>query len=843
MVIRSFLFSILLFATAMPLAARDEDDRFVSESHGFTVQRPDDTWTFNEVSSSSDGKLTLVVQPKNSIGVIQFAVEAVPLSGPAKAEEMLEQTLPLLRSSPQYTDVKRIKSRILGKEVQGICLDTESSGFELRLHLFYVVEKGMQYTLRYHAPAEQFDAKVPVFSDMLESFRFIAFSEEMKAEQDLLALAAKCGSEIEWIKTWEEASRRAKKEKKMIIVPVRSLGGFNISDPTRTGPLMDPDVVGIVQERFLAFDFKKGMDAPFVSQDSYGMSPTTFGTSVLLAAPDGEIVGDTCSIEPFSFHDFLLEHLAKHPRLDGPSSPGDQSGLDLAQWHLKRGDYEQAGKILEADTSARAHRLKADLQRRLRKGDAALAEIEKVRKERGTSPDLLLLEATVRLKMGGTEEAHALFTRVVEKHPDSDAAPEAMFWKGACAVRPEDKEAAEAMWTRIIQSHKDSRWAWRAAAALKSTAFAMGYFGRLNWPPEDVIAANRVPRPEVLTRSRLQEAEKSALEFLLSRQRSNGSWITPTETMSAVDDEPNEFTQAITAICGQSLLAYHERTEAAKAVDKAIDYLLRIREKEKEEEPEIYFMDYVFWKRTYVLWFFADCLKAGIDGAEKLKPAMAELVEHLRKVQKPGGGWNYLITQDLENPEAVPNISMSFTTASVLMALLDTRESGIAVPDKMIDDAVDCLKFALNDNKTFEYIVYHDLDDLPRRTPVAGAAGRGPVCSLAMYLGGKGDLDTIRQTLDLFMVHRHTYSKEQGKTLMHAGPEAQGSHYLMFDYAYAAEAIMKLPEEERAQYAYPLLDQILAARTIEGSYVDNPLLGWFYGTAMALLAFQQLGST
>ena len=76
---------------------------------------------------------------------------------------------------------------------------------------------------------------------------------------------------------------------------------------------------------------------------------------------------------------------------------------------------------------------------------------------------------------------------------------------------------------------------------------------------------------------------------------------------------------------------------------------------------------------------------------------------------------------------------------------------------------------------------------------------------------------------------------------MHTGSGGQGSHYLMFDYATAAAAVADLPPNERAAFRPALLEEILACRLVDGSFLDNPMLGRPYGAAMALTAFERLG--
>ncbi len=92
----------------------------------------------------------------------------------------------------------------------------------------------------------------------------------------------------------------------------------------------------------------------------------------------------------------------------------------------------------------------------------------------------------------------------------------------------------------------------------------------------------------------------------------------------------------------------------------------------------------------------------------------------------------------------------------------------------------------------------------------------------------------------LLVRYRRELAGQRGKALMHTGRHGQGSHYLLFDYAFAAAAVRELPQEKRDKYRRTILEVVLGTRTEDGSYLDSPLLGYSYGTGMALLAFQFL---
>jgi hypothetical protein len=250
-------------------------------------------------------------------------------------------------------------------------------------------------------------------------------------------------------------------------------------------------------------------------------------------------------------------------------------------------------------------------------------------------------------------------------------------------------------------------------------------------------------------------------------------------------------------------------------------------------------MDYSVWSRPYVVWFLADCVDAGLRDVAALQTTVNRLVRDLAARQKPGGGWSYYLSQDLSSTEDPANWAMSFTTAAVVHALVRAREVGFEIPDKVLSRALDCLEGMRNDDGTFEYMRRADggsggVGGRP------GAAGRGPVCAHALLRGGRGSLDELRSTLDIFVEHRAGLSKEAWKILMHTGPAAQGSHYVMFDYATIADSLGELPRAERVRYREAVREELLKTHCRDGSFVGNPIVGTASSTGLALLAFTAL---
>ena len=642
------------------------------------------------------------------------------------------------------------------------------------------------------------------------------------------ALAARCGSEVPWAASWEEAAARARAERKPILVHARIYPGFALSDDTLVGNYMEPHVVALVRERYVPFKLKRSAEVPFADPDLYGLSSTTFGTSTLLVTPEGEVLAE--EIGPL--YTFLVRGLTLDPELAGPEFEAPADPWQAAAARLARGEHAAARALIE-DLPAGARRaiLAADLA--LRERDVAAAR------------DLLLAQgdalagsgARVDLALAHLYSGEAAAGRaLLEEHVASDEprVVEARFWLGSVQAAEEPARAAEP-WRALIAEHPADRWAWRAAGALTSTVFSTGQIGPLELPPVGRLAMAAPFEPGPLPASELERAERDAIEFLLAHQRPSGAWT----HASARPEEPDDLRLAITSICGSALLPFSERPEVTRAVERGLEFVLMDYRRMVEQGEEIWFMDYAVWSRPYALAFLGDCVLAEIAPREDLAPVAKAMIADLERKQRSNGGWSYYVTGDTEGTSA-PEHSISFTTAAVILGLVRGDEAGFQVPEPLLERALDCLEAMRDSAGNFEYFLWVGSSG-GGSNPEPGAAGRGPVCELALLRGGRGEkLDPLRRALGTFARHRRGLMAEQGKALMHCGTSGQGSHYLCFDYATAAMAVSTLPPGEREKHRGAVIEALLAARGASGGFLDNPLLGWAAGTGLALHALHAL---
>jgi len=836
--------TIRLAATllAFPAAAASADGgEFVSETWGFAVERPGEGWAIVEEGGNATADFTLKIFPAGTKGevIAQVQVKRAADADPARA---LADARGVISGKSEYSGEEVLEERLAGRAAPGIRVRYQSPQGEFRIEQVYLAEGGLRYVIQTHAPSREFSSRAQAFRKVKDSFRFVPLSGAAAAERDLRDLAGRCGSELEWASDWKSASNRAKREKKPVVVAVRSYPGFAISDELKTSTFMDPDVVALVRARFVPLRFSLSDDAPFKDQTNYGMSGTTFGQALLAVSPEGRVLLETPAVHPAAAYPFLLEALALDPELSGGPPPSGAPALERARCHADRGEFDRAEALLAKDPSSSARLLRATILRRQRRGEEALAEIALAREALGDGPsaDADRAEAVIQLRLGRDEWARQALERVLAGVPDD---PEALYLAGILDLRAKGADAARATWARLLERSPGSRWAWKAAADLSSTRLDLGMRIRTEWPAADVLASLRSVRKAPARRSEVARAEREAVDFLVRSQRADGSWVGLSVLESDGGQRPDALRDGVTAIAGASLLGRAgENGGARPAAERAIAFLLASREKARLAPDAPLFMDYTVWSDAFTLALLTDAIAARAGDEDRLRAAAAEIVGDLERKRKKSGGWSYYVSGDVTKGSTVADHSMSFVTAAVVLSLVGAKERGVAVPEAVLSGGLDLLERARRPDGPFEYMVFHGATRPPAGGGRAGAAGRGPVCELALLEGGRGTKERVRDALDVFVEEKDWLARELGKALMHAGPEGQGCHYLMFDYAFAARAQRETLRSGRGKTGDAILDLVLAARREDGSFLDTAILGPAYGTAMALVALKELGA-
>ncbi len=835
----------LSLAFVLPLPARagpGEDLAIEVPRYGFRVVRPDDSWvSYAQTEATADADYALTLFQRESQGLPSLVIHVGRHDGQATAADVRAAGAATVEQ--QGGTVVELDEAFLGGRTAARlhARSRTEAGLDYEVELLYFVAEPFVYAVQSGWAAG--GGRPAVLQPLLDSFALVTPVPDaagMPADADaarLQSLADRCGSELPWAADWEAAAARAREKDRIVVVVFEHYAGLEVPRTLSSGVLMDPDVVALAQERCVVVRLDQDDPAPFRDATSWGMGASSWGGALLLVSPEGEVLEQVGLHSAFVADETLRRVLAardgsvKPPSRKTPRDADERH--DLAASCLRRGELERAATLLEQPATPRAHALRANLARRLRRSDDALAEIEAAREgaDDALLADLAVEEAVVLVRLARWEDAEAALRRALDGHPEGARSAEASFWLGGLEMLRQGFPAGRDRWRALAASRPDDRWAWKAAAnVLDGGAFVNGA-DRPHWPEAAVFAAAATPPSSPLTSAQTAQARRDAQAFLLRSQQADGSWISP---MDAFSIATTGYTYAVTALCGSALLPDRDREQAVDlAVRRAVAYLLAVRDAGGLDGGSDLMGVYSIWSRAFVLRFLAQSRTAGLAEPAALDAAVAGLVESVVGSQHDRGGWPYVILAGDDDTGFDP--SASFLTAGVLLALLDARAAGAQVPQGALDRGLGFLRRTRLPDGSFRYF-----GDVPQAEGDPEAAGRGPVCALALLRGGAGTVAELRIALEGFGAQREALARERGKDLCHTGPEGQGAHYLFYDWAFAAAAVAELPASERARHRRPLLQDVLEARDAEGAYADMPSLGRAYGTAMALAALRAL---
>ena len=853
--------------------AQGKEVVYEAPGSGFRITLPDVGWIHSE-QGDPKGLVRFSAGPPEAQGLITLGIQ-VALVVDTSDEGVRSQILQLreaIRGNDAITDVEGLEHEIGGRKALGIRVHQAAHGQTFRVHLFFVRVQGLQYRIQFHAPRGRFDAEWEKAKSVLAGFEFIDLDVATRDRVMLRSLAARCGSQVDWATSWEDAARRARKGGRLIVVSIFAQSGFELGNRLDEAVFTSPEVLGLMRHRFVGWRWQKGMDAPFVDHDVFGLSASTFGVGLLVCSPEGNVLRQIFLPEAGLVAEALREVLWEHPGLaPPPSPPKDGSIADRAAFLTDSGELAAAWKLLDGERdearSSGCWYQRARLHAIAREGDAGLAALKEARgrwssedSSRGSRAVLDLLEADIRIGMGRYEEAERVLRKGLSRKPDETLESILILRRGLLAWQRGDRDGAKTFWTDVTRRFSDEPAAWIAAAGLIGPALKIDMTPDLTWPTETHRRLTKLPDPappaESLT---LPKALTAAAEWLLAAQREDGGWDLPFDQRNT-HISPDQIVMASQAICVTALARVAaeggptERAQAERYREAALlglDRYLAYRKAERAHPRPVAFMDYTCWGGSYGLF----CLTRVLDPAtgmlsclsknqvKALREEAAHLVADLCRIQAANGGWSYYLSGEVDG--AVTVTAMSFTTATVLDALHKSAEAGFEVPEEVLARGVDCLISLRGDNGNFQYLRQ---GEGPYRAGVVapeGSAARGPLCTLALIRADRLEVDAMRPAFETYVNHLPGFGREARKALMHAGTATQGSHYLLYDYATAAEALRTIG---RSVIGENLASRVIAAisremkrcHNVEGSFVDNPIIGTAPGTGLAICTLLDL---
>ena len=351
------------------------------------------------------------------------------------------------------------------------------------------------------------------------------------------------------------------------------------------------------------------------------------------------------------------------------------------------------------------------------------------------------------------------------------------------------------------------------------------------------LAVSSPPAADVTIAKAIEEG----VTWLVKTQNKDGSFGQYTsgrdfEVMADVPGSLHAFKVATTALCWMGLFESPLKTpQGDAAAEKALAYLVKNARVKRPNGMEMYNI----WSFGFGLQALAEALAKGAKGASEadIRKACEELVKAFELYQVPDGGFTYY---DFEVGSYHPSdSSMSFTTATVLIALHAAKSAGLEVPDKVVARAVKSVKSCRLATGSYLYGPYLKYQPTMGINQPKGSSLRNQVCNLALALWGGGvtDQDLLAGLEEMIELHKFAIAGVR-RPIPHESWYQVSGYFYLYGYAYAGMVLKRLPDLEQKRLAPKLTAQLLKVREPDGSFWDYPLYGFHkpYGTGFALMA-------
>ncbi len=346
----------------------------------------------------------------------------------------------------------------------------------------------------------------------------------------------------------------------------------------------------------------------------------------------------------------------------------------------------------------------------------------------------------------------------------------------------------------------------------------------------------------------LDSAITRGVDFLINKQNPTGSWGSATKTKGLNINAPipgahHAFRTGASALALEGLLSSGDRRpETLSAIAKGEAWLLeKLPRLRRAEQSTIYNN----WGHAYGIRVLVELYKfhQGNDSKQAAIVRLAEQqVERLYRYEFINGGWGYYdFVAHTQKPSGTPT---SFTTASVLIALNDARETfGIEISERIVQRALRCIRQQETPDGCFVYSLPHWKSPRVSINRPAGSLARSQACNVALRTyQDKGMTDErIREWLVRLTKRDGFIANARKRPVPHSTHFKLSGYFYYYGHYYASEAFSLLKEKDRADLREPLARILLDKQEKNGSWWDYPLYDYHqpYGTGYTLTALSR----
>lgn len=352
---------------------------------------------------------------------------------------------------------------------------------------------------------------------------------------------------------------------------------------------------------------------------------------------------------------------------------------------------------------------------------------------------------------------------------------------------------------------------------------------------------------EQATPEAVQAAITRGVDFLLTKQNTDGSFGSARRTKglniyAPLPGAQDAYLAGTSGLAISGLIeARDPRPEVKAALEKAEKWILA-------ELPDLRRADMT---TTYNVWGHAYGLRAisrlhrAAEGDAARQSALKALAQQqcgmADRYEYLNGGWGYLHLFEPLRTQKPGGITTAFTTATVLLAMHEARETmGIMLDEKVVKSSLDSIRRQQFPDFTYAYSHSHRLSPQGEINRRNGSLGRSQACNAALRAFGDAKItdEVLANWADNFVEFEHWLDHGRKKPVPHESTFKIAGYFYYYGIYYFTVSARHLPAAKQRELAQWLARVLLTRQESDGSWWDYPLYdyGQSYGTGYALMA-------
>lgn len=337
------------------------------------------------------------------------------------------------------------------------------------------------------------------------------------------------------------------------------------------------------------------------------------------------------------------------------------------------------------------------------------------------------------------------------------------------------------------------------------------------------------------------------VDYLLAKQNPNGSWGGPhrTKGLNIYAPLPGAHDAFLAGASGLALSglidARDPRKEADAVAVKGEKWMFDKLSLLRRADPTT---TYNAWGHAYGLRAISRLYqRAAQDPAKQsaLKILAQQQVDLANRYQDLNGGWGYLDVFDDLQTQKPTGITTSFTSATVLLAMHEARETmGVKLDQKVVDSTLASVRLQQFPDFSYAYSHSHRLSPQGEINRRNGSLARSQACNAVLRAFGDPKItDQVLGTWgENFIEFEKWLDHGRKKPVPHESTFKISGYFYYYGVYYFTVAARNLPKDQQQLLAKGLARIILTRQENDGSWWDYPLYDYqqAYGTGYALMA-------